>query len=550
MTTETEQTQLDPQDGFYNTIREAKVAEITDDGVLYDIGADTHALVTKDEFIRTGIPEVGHVSTILVERPWGGFWAASVQKAEKLAMWDHIEGLVKSGEPVEALVVGYNRGGLSVDFGLRGFVPMSQIDLHRVENPGSYLGMRELFRVTEFDKKKGNIVLSRRSLLEDGREERRAEMLENLQPGQVFQGVVRNLTKFGAFVDIGGVEGLLHRENMTWGNESPSDLFQPGDRVEVIVLDYDPERNRLGLGRKQLQDDPWKDAASAFSEGDVVTGTVTSIVDFGAFVRVAEGLEGLIHVTELSWTQRVANPGDVVAVGQEVEVKITNIDLLKRRMGLSIKQLQPNPWETFAQSCKLGDRVSGKVVNIVDFGVFVEVAPGIDGLIHVSDMSWTERIDKPGDRFELGHEVEAVVIDLDVEQGRLGLGLKQLTSDPWQLAAEIAVPGKKIDVTIARLADFGAFATIVDGVEGLIHISELREERVHRVGEVVKVGQTVSALVTTFDRDNQRIGLSLKRDELGDVGGDMKTYSDEGGAATLGDLLKSRLGLSDSTENS
>lgn len=547
--TEAEQTPVDPNEGFYNAILQGRVVKLTDEGVLYDIGADMLAWVAADEFRRTGLPAVGDTATLLVERPWGGQWAASVQKAEKLAEWDRIEALVKSGEPVEGLVVGYNRGGLSVDFGLRGFVPMSQIDLHRVENAATYLGMRELFRVTEFDRKKGNIVLSRRALLEDGREQRREEMLETLRPGQVYQGVVRNLTKFGAFVDIGGVEGLLHRENMTWGHESPADLFRPGDKVEVIVLDYDPERNRLGLGRKQLVDDPWKDAAAAFSEGDVVRGTVTSIVDFGAFVRVAEGLEGLVHVTELSWTQRVANPAEIVSVGDEVDVKVTHIDLLERRMGLSIKQLQDNPWKTFADHHKVGERVKGKVVNIVDFGIFVEIAPGIDGLVHVSDFSWTERIGNPAERFKLGDEVEAVLLDIDLEQGRLGLGIKQLSSDPWDLAATIAVPGKKLDVTIARLVDFGAFATIVEGIEGLIHISELREERVERPADVVKVGQTVNALVTSFDRDNQRIGLSLKRDELTEAGGDMRTYTDEGGTATLGDLLKSKLRLTESGEN-
>jgi small subunit ribosomal protein S1 len=545
---EIEETAVDPQEMLFNAIVEAKVSEILEDGVLFDIGGDVPAFVSKDEFARTGLPAVGDTAKVLVERPWGGYWASSVQKAEKLEMWDHLESLVKSGEPVEGMIVGYNRGGLSVDFGMRGFVPMSQIDLHRVENPGEYLGMRELFRVTEFDKRQGNIVMSRRALLEDVRAEGRDELLKNLQPGQVFNGIVRNLTKFGAFIDIGGVEGLLHKDNMGWGHESASDLFRPGDAIEVIVLDYDPERNRLGLGRKQLLDDPWKDEAAKFSEGDIVSGTVTSLADFGAFVRVADGLEGLVHVTELSWTERVNHPSDVLTVGQVVEVKVGSVDLLQRRLSLSIKQLQDNPWQTFAATHKLGDRVKGKIVNVVDFGAFVEITPGIDGLIHVSDVSWTERVDKSADFFKVGEEIEAAIIDLDVEAGRLGLGIKQLTSDPWDLAVAIAVPGKKIDVVITRTTDFGAFATIVEGVEGLIHISELREERVNRVTEVVKPGDRVNVLVTTFDRDNQRIGLSLKRDELGGDS-EMKSFTDEGGAATLGDLLKSRLGLTDSSEN-
>jgi len=545
---EIEETAVDPQEMLFNAIVEAKVSEILEDGVLFDIGGDVPAFVSNDEFAKTGIPAVGDTSKVLVERPWGGYWAASVQKAEKLEMWDRLEDLVKSGEAVEGMIVGYNRGGLSVDFGMRGFVPMSQIDLHRVENPGEYLGMRELFRVTEFDKRQGNIVMSRRALLEEVRAEGRDELLKNLQPGQVFNGIVRNLTKFGAFIDIGGVEGLLHKDNMGWGHESASDLFRPGDAIEVIVLDYDPERNRLGLGRKQLLDDPWKDEAAKFSEGDVVSGTVTSLADFGAFVRVADGLEGLVHVTELSWTERVNHPSDVLTVGQVVEVKVGSVDLLQRRLSLSIKQLQENPWQTFAATHKLGDHVKGKIVNVVDFGAFVEITPGIDGLIHVSDVSWTDRVDKSADFFKVGEEIEAAIIDLDVEAGRLGLGIKQLTSDPWDLAVAIAVPGKKIDVVITRTTDFGAFATIVEGVEGLIHISELREERVNRVTEVVKPGDQVNVLVTTFDRDNQRIGLSLKRDELGGDS-EMKSFTDEGGAATLGDLLKSRLGLTDSSEN-
>lgn len=537
-----EQFELDPNDRFYNAILEAPVTEVTPDGVLYDIGADLRAFVSKEEFIAGGVPAVGHVSTLLVERPWAGYWAASVQKAEKLAFWDRLEQLLATGEPVEGIVVGQNKGGLNVDIGVRAFLPKSQIDLHRVDHPATYLGMRDLFRVTEFDKKKGTIVLSRRALLEDGRDERRQQLAADLQVGQVFTGTVRNLTKFGAFVDIGGVEGLLHRDNMSWGNESPSDLFKPGDKVEVIVLEYNPERDRLGLGRKQLLDDPWKDAAGQFSEGDVVRGHVTSIVDFGAFVRIAEGVEGLVHVTELSWTQRVANASEILDVGQDVEVKVLHIDLLNRRIGLSLKQLQANPWQVFAQDHRVGQRLHGKVVNVVDFGIFVEVAPGIDGLVHVSDFSWTERVDKPNDRYPVGTELEVVVLDIDVESGRLGLGLKQLEADPWQLAESVAVPGRKIEVEIARLADFGAFARVVDGVEGLIHISEMREERVNKPADVVKVGDRVQVLVTGFDRDNQRISLSMKREELGDVA-DQRTYKDEGGAATLGDLLKDKLGL-------
>jgi len=546
MTEET--TDQDSFESFYNAIHTGTYLEEVDAGFLFDIGADKPAFVGKDELPEDASFVEGDAPSLLVERPYGKYWAASLRKVEKLALWDKIEKWAEDEAEVEGTIVGSNKGGLSVDVGIRAFVPKSQIDIHRVDDFSPYLGRREKFRVIEFDKKRGNLVLSRRALLEEGREEERKELLENLETGQEFDGVVRNVVKYGAFVDIGGLEGLLHKSNMTWGRlDHPSELVRPGDQIRVVVLKYDAKKKRLSLGRKQLLDNPWETIESKFSEGDILQGKVVSLADFGAFVEVEPGLEGLVHVTELSWTDRIDHPREVLEIGAEVGVKVIGIDTENRRLSLSIKRLETNPWEELADTYTVGDRLTGRVVNIAEFGVFVEIEPGIDGLVHVSDLSWTERIDDPADEYEPGDEVETVLLDIDPESTRISLGIKQLTDDPWDLAESVAIPGKKIEVRITRTTEFGAFAEIVEGIEGLIHISELREDHVERVTDVVTPNKQVKALVTSFDRANQRIGLSLKRDELTDEASEMREYTDEGDAtATLGDILRDRLGLAES----
>lgn len=531
------------QEALYNSFRMAKFLARREDGWLFDLGEGEQALVPTDDLGRDPGFAPGQDVEVLVERPYGGFWAASVSKVDKLKLWDEYEQLAKNGEPVRGIILGANKGGLSVDIGLRAFLPMSQVDVHRVDDVGPYLGRTETFRVTEFDKKRGNVVVSRRAVLEETRDQDRAALLSELAPGQQYDGVVRSVLDYGAFIDVGGgVEGLLHASNMSWGRiDHPAELFRPGDRVRVEVLAWDPNKRRLSLGRKQLLDDPWKGLDERLSEGDLLEGAVVSLADFGAFVTVEPGLEGLVHVTEISWTDRIEHPREALQIGQRVAVKVISIDTESRRLGLSIKRVQPNPWEVVGAEVKAGDVITGPIKSIVDFGLFVELRPGVDALVHVSDLSWSEKIDDPRAHYQVGQTVTAKVLDIDAEAGRASLGIKQLTSDPWESAAALAKVGEKVEVTITRLTDFGAFAEIAPGVEGLIHISELADKRVERPAEVVKPGQVCSALVLSFDRANQRISLSLKRDELDND--QVRGYSDEGSATALGDVLRGRLGL-------
>lgn len=530
------------QEALYNSFRTAKFVEKRKDGWLFDLGDGEQALVPMDDLTHEPTFATGEEAELLVERPYAGHWAASLSKVEKLKLWDEFEHLAKTRGMIEGTIVGSNKGGLSVDVGVRAFLPMSQIDVHRVEDVAPYIGRTERFEVSEFDKKRANLVLSRRAVVERARDENRSELIENLAAGQRFDGVVRNVLDYGAFVDIGGVEGLLHASNLSWGRvDHPSELLRPGDRVEVLVLDWDPKRERLSLGRKQVMDNPWDGLDTRHSEGDVLTGKVVSLADFGAFVAVEPGLDGLVHVTELSWTDHVQHPKQALDIDQVVQVKIISIDMENRRLGLSVKRLQPNPWDVVADQIKPGDIIEGEVKSVVDFGIFVELRPGVDALVHVSDLSWTQRIDDPRDHYEVGQTVTAKVIDIDAEAGRASLGIKQLSADPWQNASEIAKVGQQIDVTITRLTDFGAFAQIVEGIEGLIHISELADRRVERPAEVVKPGQTHKALVMSFDRANERISLSLKREEL--ENDEVHGYTDEGSATALGDVLRGRLGL-------
>lgn len=541
--TQTAENQTNSDDSLHNSFAKATFCKKTDHGYVFELESGETAEVDLDEYGDEFPYAEGDEVELLVEQPWGRGWKASVRKATKLRLWEELGALADKEEIVEGDIVSQNKGGLSVDIGLRAFCPRSQIDIHRVDDASPYVGRTARFQVIQFDKKRCNVVLSRRKVIELEREEEKKRTLDELEEGKVFTGVVRNIKKYGAFVDIGGIDGLLHVSNMSWGRiDHPSELVRPGDEIKVVVLDYDAKRDRLSLGRKQLLDNPWTDIQEEFSEGDVVNGKVVSLADFGAFVEVAPGLEGLVHVTELSWTARIHHPKEVLELGQDVRVKIIGIDTDNKRLSLSIKQLEKNPWEELAENLSVGDVVSGPIRNITDFGLFVEVAPAVEGLVHVSDISWTEKIDDPAEHFKVGDEVEVKIIDIDIENQRLSLGIKQLSRDPWEKAGEKAKVGEKINVEITRLTDFGAFAQVVEGVEGLIHISELSEGRVENAHEVVRPGQEVEVLVVSFDRANQRIGLSLKRDELEEPMA--REYTEEEGAtAKLGDILRDRLGL-------
>ncbi len=533
-----------------NTIVDATFLGEEQNRLKFTLADDSVAFVERDEFADSVPFESGDKVRVLVENPFTDGWMASVKKAEKLAIWDSIERQHKTRQSVPGTILGVNQGGMTVDIGVRAFLPMSQIDTHPVKDATPYVGMESQFEIIKFDSKRADVVVSRRNTLEKKKANKVQAALESLEPGQEFDGTVRTITNFGAFVDIGGMDGLLHISNMSWGRlDHPSELVSVGESIRVVVLDYKPEKKRLSLGRKQLLKDPWLTLAEDFQEGMRVSGKVVSLTEFGAFVELAPGLDGLVHVTELAWTGRINHPKDVLAVDQTIDVKILNIDTENRRLSLSVKQLEANPWLQFEEQNPAGTRLQGTIRNIADFGLFVEVAPGIEGLVHVSDLSWTEKIDDPRTHYKVGQTLEVVILEIDTEAERVALGVKQLVDDPWLRASEIAKPGQKIDVTITKLLDFGAMATVIEGVEGLIHISELREERVEKVSEVVRPGQVHKALVLTFDRGAQRISLSLKRDQLGDTEESAREYTEDTSAtATLGDILRDRLGLQSSED--
>ena len=548
MTDATSSDDHDALDALYNSTHPARFVRRSPQGdFLFAIdGADgVEARVIEEEYASTSEPSPGDEVTLLVERPvTDTLWAASVRKAEKLAQYDELARMAKEKETLEGLIVSSNKGGLSVDAGVRAFVPWSHVDIHRVHDATPYIGRTETFEVIEFDPKDCQLVLSRANLLKRHQKVERKETIEQLEKGAIFEGVVRSNRHYGSFVDIGGIQGLLHVSNMSWGRiDHPDELVRPGDTITVVVLDYDKKRDRLSLGRKQLLDDPWEGIDSRYEEGDEISGRVVSLADFGAFIEIMPGLEGLVHVTELAWVGRINHPKDVLEIGQNVGVKIISIDTENKRLGLSIKQLEENPWEVLAQTLSEGAKLSGPVRSVTDFGAFVEVAPGVEGLVHVSNISWTERNIDPQTFFTVGERVETLLISIDPEAQRLDLGIKQLTVDPWEHILEIARPGQKVEATITRVVEFGAFAQIAQGVEGLIHVSELSEDRVEDPAHVVRPGQKVEALVLSVDRANERIALSLKRDALEEEG--MKSYvEDDMTTGALGDLLRAQLGLS------
>lgn len=541
---ETRQTDTDSQttDDLHNQIVPATFAERDGDGYVFKLENGERAVVDADEFDGNAPWETGDERKIVVEQKKNGAWSASARKVDKLELWDEVEQAREDQRVVEGDILEENKGGLSVDIGLRAFLPRSHVELHQVDDCGKYVGRHEEFTIIKFDKKRCNVVVSRRKVLEQEREEQRRETLDKIEEGEVFTGQVRNLKPYGAFIDIGGVDGLLHISNISWSRiDHPGEVLEPGDEVEVEVLEFDPDDERLSLGRKQLLDDPWEEFESSHDKGNVIEGEVVSLADFGAFVEVAPGLEGLVHVTELSWVGRTNHPGEVLDVGDEIEVKIIDIDPEKRRVGLSLKQLEPNPWEEFAEQTEVGDVIGGEITNITDFGMFVEVAEDVEGLVHISDLSWTKEIQDINEHYEPGEEIEAKVLEIDVEAQRLGLGIKQLTDDPWSQAEEVAEPGEQIEVEVTKLTEFGAFAEVVEGVEGLIHISELAERRIDHPREAVRPGEQVEALVLEFDREAERIGLSLTQDQLEE---DVQEYvgDEEEGAATLGDVIGEQLG--------
>ncbi len=528
------------------------VVDIIKDQVIVDIGYKAEGIVPAEEFLLPDgelAVEVGDEVEVYIDEVETdtGLLELSKDKAIKLKIWDRLEQAVEQGELVEGQIVARVKGGLTVDIGVKAFLPGSQVDLRPVRNLEKYLGQRYKFRIIKFNKRRGNIVLSRRALLEKEREALKRETIKHLKEGMILDGIVKNITEYGCFVDLGGIDGLLHITDMSWGRiNHPTEMFQVGDEVRVIVLKFDPDRERVSLGLKQITADPWDRVTDRYTENQKVKGQVVSLTDYGAFVELEPGIEGLIHISEMSWTKRVKHPSQIVDVGDEIEAVILDIDLDNKRISLGMKQATDNPWEVLKDKYPPGTRVRGNVKSVTTFGVFVGIEEGIDGLIHVSDLTWSNRQPNPEEVYNIGDEVEAIVVNIDPERERFSLSVKQLTPDPWLTIEDRFPIGQVFDVPVTKIVDYGAFVRLDEHIEGLIHISEVSTERVASIRQVINEGQTIKAKVINYVPEERKVALSIRRiHQPGDE--EMKAYmqrekADSG--TTLGDLLREKVDLS------
>ncbi len=545
---------LGERDNKVGDIVSGRVVEVQEDYVLVDINYKSEGLIPISEFrVVDGQRDIAvdSIVEVYIDRieNENGMVVLSKDKADMMRAWNDISRAAENEEVIEGTIIAKVKGGLSVDIGVKAFLPGSQIDLRPVRNIDAYIGKKYKFKVIKFNKKRGNIVLSRRALLEEERESLRTQTLDAMKEGSVVKGCVKNITDYGAFIDLGGMDGLLHITDMSWGRvKHPSEILNVGDEIDVKVLKFDNEKERVSLGLKQLKTDPWDGVAAEFTTGKKVKGKVVSLTDYGAFVELAEGIEGLIHVSEMSWTKRVKHPSQMLKVGDDVDVQVLEIDGANRRISLGMKQLEENPWVELKNSYQPGTIIEGEVKSITDFGAFIGVDDGIDGMVHISDFSWTKRINHPSEMFKKGDKVRAVVLGVDIENERFSLGLKQLEQDPWSNIEDKYKIGSQYDVKVVKTADFGVFVELESDIEGLIHISELSTKRIEKVDEAAKVGDVMRAEIITIDRDSRKIGLSAKLVKLREQKADVEDYVKKATATSktslgdiFGDTLKASL---------
>ena len=507
---------------------QGRVVQVRGGEVLVDVGYKSEGTIPLEEFTRSGImPKVGDEIEVYLEAKEDndGLIVLSKDRADKIKVWDTVSRAYEKGVPVEGRVVEVVKGGLAVDVGVRAFLPGSQVDLRPVKNLASLLGQTIRAKVIKLNRRRGNVVLSRRAMLEEEREERRRHTLSVLEEGMALTGTVKNITDYGAFIDLGGIDGLLHVTDMSWGRIGhPSEIFQVGDQVEVVVLHFDKETSRVSLGYKQRSSDPWEVVETKYPVGAKVTGRVVSLTNYGAFVELEAGIEGLVHVSEMSWTRRVRHPSKLVNVGDPVDVMVLDVNKATKRISLGMKQVEPDPWGTIDERYKPGMRVQGQVRNLTDFGAFVELEPGVDGLLHISDMSWTRNIGHPSDLLKKGQQIETLILNVDRDAKRISLGVKQIQPDPWEVVAERYPVGSRVTGKIVRLTDFGAFVELEPGVDGLLHISQMSDRPVGRTEDVVNVGDELTLVVIRVDPAERRIGLSLKELAAAVEGGEVKEF--------------------------
>jgi small subunit ribosomal protein S1 len=526
-----------------------RVISIDKDHVLVDIGYKSEGQVRIQEFTDQHgnvTAKVGDTIEVMVE-----WWddedervLLSKDKAANIKVWEAVKKSYDEEGTVKGTITNRVKGGFSVDIGVPGFLPGSQADLRPIRNLDDMVGKEFDFKILKYNRKRSNIVLSRRAILEKELEEKRSATLATIHEGKIIDGAVKNITEYGVFVDLGGVDGLLHITDISWGRvKHPSELFSVGDPITVKILNLDLENERVSLGMKQLNEDPWTTAAEKYPVGSRVTGKVVSLTDYGAFIELEEGIEGLIHVSEMSWTRKIRHPSKVVAVGEEVEAVVLDIKPESRRISLGMKQVAPNPWDVISEKYPIGTTIEGKIKNITDFGLFIGIDEGIDGLVHISDISWTRRIKHPSELFKKGDVVQAIVLDIEKENERFSLGIKQLQDDPWASVAQRYEVGKEITGTVTNLTDFGIFVELEEGIEGLVHVSEISKEKIKTPTEKFKIGDVISARVMNINSDERRIGLSIKRLEIEDEQNLLSEYVNNMGQATstFGEILRENL---------
>tara|TARA_R100000027_G_scaffold67429_3_gene66099 strand:+ start:2291 stop:3937 length:1647 start_codon:yes stop_codon:yes gene_type:complete len=526
-------------------IIKGRIMEIRPTEVIVDIGGKSEAAIPSVEFGDLGELDVGGEIEVYLDRleDRDGNPVVSFDKAEQKKNWEHILENCDEGSIVPGRVKSKVKGGLIISIGVDSFLPASQIDIQPPKNLDQYVGQTYDFKVIKINPDRKNIVVSRRELIEEQRAEKRRKLLEEVKPGDVRRGVVKNITDYGAFVDLDGLDGLLHITDMSWGRVShPSEMLKAGEEIDVQILEVDRDRERVSLGTKQLTPNPWDMIEQKYPVGAVVKGRVVNLVAYGAFIEIEEGVEGLVHVTELSWTKRINKPSEVLRIGQEVDAVVLGIQKDEQKISLGTRQLDENPWDMVRHNYPVGAHVRGKVRNLTNYGAFIELEEGIDGMVHVSDMSWTRKVNNPTEVVKKGDEVDAIVLDVDTDNRRISLGMKQLSVDPWEAIDQYFKMGDVVTGKVIKLTNYGAFVQLENDIDGLVHISQLSEDRVENVKDAVEVGQSVTARVIKIDRNDRRIGLSIKAAEYSDeeVAAEAAAYdslSSDEDLASLGDIL-------------
>ncbi len=526
-----------------------EIVQIDKEYILVDIGYKSEGQIPIREFLDPEgnlTAKVGEKVDVLLERREDeeGTIRLSKEKAAKIKIWDEIKEIYENNGTIKGEILSRVKGGLSVDIGLQAFLPGSQVDLRPIRDMDSLVGTEHEFKIVKYNKRRGNIVLSRRAILEAERLTVREDTLKLLEEGAVIEGTVKNITDYGLFIDLGGIDGLVHITDMSWGRVGhPSEMHQIGDSVKVKVLSFDKERERVSLGIKQLASDPWSNAEEKYPLGMRIKGRIVSLTDYGAFVEVEQGVEGLIHVSEMSWTRKIRHPSQVLSVGDIVDTVVLNIDADKKRISLGMKQVEPNPWDVIEEKYPVGTTIEGKIKNITDFGVFIGIDEGIDGLVHISDISWTRRIKHPSEIYKKGQEVQAIVLKIEKENERFSLGIKQLVPDPWDEIPEKYKPGTRVTGTVTNVTEFGLFLELEEGIEGLVHVSEISKDRHGNPLSRFQVDDVIQAKVLNVSRQDKKIGLSIRKLEESKEKDIYRSYLNGHQEATsnLGDLLREEM---------